>query len=474
VLSPDGSIRGTFDVYRTKPYAPDAAELELVESAARLASTALDHHRRIERLQSCPATTDALTKLPNRAAFEAELEKSIAQSAGRLIAVMWVDLDRLTFVNDNLGHRAGDEMLKMVAARLLECCAEGSHVCRSGGDEFAVLMLGIPSAVAAEAAANQLVTALRKPMHINGQDVVVTCSAGVAVYPDDGETAGALLRNADAAMYRAKALGKNMSVRYRPAINKPISGLELENDLRRACGHNELELFYQPQVDMLGRIDGVEALLRWRHPKLGLLSPGQFLHIAEETGLIIDPIGEWVLRSACSQYVNWRPGRRSGLRIAVNVSATQVYRTDLPRVVGAILEQTGMSPQDMEIELTESVLMHNLEESARKVNALRALGVTIAIDDFGTGYSSLSYLRQLPVDTLKLDKSFVDGIDSRSGTALIRAVTTLAKELGLRLIAEGVETEEQMTALRDIGIGHIQGFLISKPVPAHQARQLLF
>lgn len=473
LLSTDGRVSGTFDVYRREPYAPGAAELELIESAARLASMALDHHRRVEQFEASPAITDPLTKLPNRSVFEAELEDALAAPQLCHLAVIWIDLDRLTSVNDNLGHRAGDELLKMIAARLVEASVEGSHVCRSGGDEFAIFIPRISSATAAEAAAAKLVAALRKPIHIHDQDVVVTCSAGIAVYPDDGTTAAALLRNADAAMYRAKAWGKNTAVRYQPAINDSKCRLELENDLRVACRHNELELFYQPQVDMLRRVDGLEALLRWRHPKLGLLCPAQFLPIAEETGLIIDPIGEWVLSNACMQYVNWCAGRRPGLRIAVNVSAAQVYRTDLPRIVATILEQTGMSAENMEIELTESVLMHNLEESARKVNALRALGVTIAIDDFGTGYSSLSYLRHLPVDTLKLDKSFIDGIGSRSGNALIRAVTTLARELGLRLIAEGVETEQQMTALRDIGIGHIQGFLISKPVPAREARVLL-
>jgi EAL domain-containing protein (putative c-di-GMP-specific phosphodiesterase class I) len=249
--------------------------------------------------------------------------------------------------------------------------------------------------------------------------------------------------------------------------------LELENQLRRACAQNELELFYQPQADMDRRVDGMEALLRWRHPNLGLLPPSEFLSIAEETGMIVDPIGEWVLRQASRQFVKWRTEHTAGMRIAVNVSASQIYRTDLPRMVAGILNETGMRPEDMEIELTESVLMHNLDESIRKVQALRAFGVSIAIDDFGTGYSSLSYLRQLPVDTLKIDKSFLGDLDSRTGAALIRAITTLANDLGLRLIVEGVETEDQMTLLRNIGVGHVQGYLISRPVPAPEAGILL-
>jgi diguanylate cyclase (GGDEF)-like protein/PAS domain S-box-containing protein len=473
LFSAAGCVTGTFDVYRRTQHAPHAAELEFIESAARLASVALDHLRHMEHTHASAATIDPLTKLPNRTVFERDLDKALHAGQSSRLAVLWVDLDRLTAINENLGHRAGDELLKLVAARFIEVSGNGVHVCRTGGDEFALLLPDISSPAEAQSAAANLVTALRKPFHVEGHDVVVTCSIGVAVYPDDANSAATLLSNADAAMYRAKAWGKNTAERYRPGLNQSNRRLELENDLRSACNHQEFELFYQPQTDMRRRVNGLEALLRWRHPKLGLLMPAQFLSIAEETGLIVDPIGEWVLREACMQYVRWRPQRDAGLRIAINVSAAQVYRTDLPRLVDTILQETGMPAESMEIEVTESVLMHNLEESARKVNALRALGCTIAIDDFGTGYSSLSYLRQLPVDTLKLDKSFLDGLGSWSGDALVRAVTTLARELGLRLIAEGVETEEQMSTLRGIGIDHIQGYLISKPVPAADARMLL-
>jgi len=413
---------------------------------------------------------DALTGLPNRMLFYDRLTQalSLARRDERGLAVLFLDLDQFKLVNDTLGHAAGDRLLVEIARRLQNSVRDSDTVARVGGDEFTLLLRNIDDGADAARAAQKVLEAVARPAEIDGQRLYLTTSIGISTYPADGEEAEALLTNADIAMYRAKELGRSRYQLCTPAMNaKSVARLTLERDLRLAVERGELALLYQPQVRIAsGRTVGVEALLRWNHPERGLVRPAEFIGVAEETRLIL-PIGEWVLRTACEQARAWHRDGRSDLRVAVNLSALQFQQRSLVAVVQEILDDTGVDPDWLVLEVTESAAMHDAELTVEVLAMLRAMGLRIAIDDFGTGHASLSYLRQFPIDTLKIDRGFVSDLEtSREGSAIVNAIIGLAHGLDLEVVAEGVETEGQLRFLAERGCEEYQGFLISQALSA--------
>ena len=440
----------------------------ILETVSRLASVAVEHRNLCEDLER-QATRDKLTGLPNRSMLEARLAAALCQRCSG--ALCWIDLDRFKEINDTLGHPVGDQLLALAAARLAPLVPPGGVLARMGGDEFAVLVPGLDEGSASEFCGT-LIGALRAPFQLNGFELFVTGSIGVALYPRDGQSPAELQQNADAAMYRAKSEGRDNFAIYDTGLSTATRDrMEIANGLRRALERDEFELYYQPQVDLDGSLKGLEALLRWAHPTRGLLAPGQFIDIAEETGLIV-PIGSWVLETACRQCREWNAGRHPPLKIAVNVSALQFYFSDLVDVVRAALQKTGLPPSCLELEITETLVVRDARKCAAELDQLRRLGVTIAIDDFGTGYSCLSYLRRLPVDVLKIDRSFLDDVESQSASAVLQAITVLAHSLGLNVVAEGIERKEQIPILRRLGIDLAQGYYLCRPKPAEEIRRL--
>ena len=423
------------------------------------------------------ARLDSLTGLPNRNMFLGELDRAIARARrmGSSFAVSFIDLDRFKVINDTLGHDAGDELLRIMAARLVATLRASDMVGRLGGDEFVVLLEGDASLGALRAATDKLLRAISEPMTVQGCSFVVTGSIGVSVYPGDGADAALLLRHADAAMYLAKDKGKNNVQFYTAELaDQAAEQYALEADLRLAIERNQLLLHFQPKVDVAsGRLLSVEALLRWQHPSRGLVAPAEFIPLAEERGLIV-PIGRWVLQAACRQMREWRNAGLEVLPVAVNLSARQFAADGLLDDIFDALVQHGLSPNDLEVELTESVLMADPERANHVLQRLHTMGVSIAIDDFGTGYSSLSYLKRFPARTVKIDRSFISGLpgDSEDG-AITQAVIAMAHSLGLGVVAEGVETEAQLQMLRELGCDEAQGFLLGRPVPAAELAALL-
>jgi diguanylate cyclase (GGDEF)-like protein/PAS domain S-box-containing protein len=414
------------------------------------------------------ARHDALTGLPNRTLFYDRLTQALALARrhGDRFAVLFLDLDQFKVVNDTLGHAAGDRLLVEIAGRLQRTVRESDTVARVGGDEFTFLLPGIDRGEDAARAAQKILEAVSRPLEIDGHRLYVTTSVGISLYPADGEEAEALLSSADIAMYRAKDLGRNGFQLSSPAMNaKSVARLSLERDLRIAIERGEFTLVYQPQAGVVsGRTVGVEALLRWNHPQRGVILPGEFIAIAEETRLIL-PLGEWVLRTACEQARRWQTAGGPRLRVAVNLSALQFRQRNLACTIQAMLSESGIEPGSLELEITETAAMLDAELTIGVLSELREMGVRIAIDDFGTGHASLSYLKQFPIDTLKIDRSFVSDIeDSRQGTAIITAITGLAHGLGLAVLAEGVESESQLGLLAACGCDEYQGFLLSTPL----------
>lgn len=414
------------------------------------------------------ALHDALTSLPNRTLFHDRLTQALAQGRrhGDPLAVLFLDLDQFKAVNDTLGHAAGDRLLIAIADRLQRTVRASDTVARVGGDELAFLLPGIERAEDAARAAQKILDAVSRPLEIDGHPLYVTASIGISLFPADGEEAEALLSSADIAMYRAKDLGRNGYQLSSPAMNaKSLARLTLERDLRMAIERGELSLVYQPQAGVAsGKTVGVEALLRWTHPQRGVVLPGEFIAIAEETRLIL-PLGEWVLRTACEQARRWQAGGGPRVRVAVNLSALQLSQRDLAGTVQATLSETGIDPGSLELEITESAAMLNAELTIDVLSELREMGVRISIDDFGTGHASLAYLKQFPIDALKIDRSFVADMEaSREGLAIITAITGLAHGLGLGVIAEGVESDSQLRLLAACGCDEYQGFLLSKPL----------
>jgi diguanylate cyclase (GGDEF)-like protein len=415
---------------------------------------------------------DTLTALPNRLVFTDRLALAVnqAQRQGSRLAVLFLDLDHFKVINDSLGHSLGDQLLQQVAGRLTGCLRAGDTVARLGGDEFTLLLPGVQGPAESERVALKVLDTLREPYRLEGRELFVTASMGISLYPDDGEDADTLVRNADAAMYRAKEQGRDSHRLYAPPMNElATERLALESALRRALANDELVLHYQPLVEIgSGRLHGVEALLRWRHPEKGLLWPSDFLTLAEATGLIL-PIGPWVLRTACAQAQAWHAQELRELRVAVNLSARQFQQPDLAEHVRRALRETGLPPHCLELEITETNAMQNTEATLRTFAELKALGVRISIDDFGIGYSSLGTLKRLPIDTIKIDRSFIRDITTDpDDAAIVTAVIAMAHTLKLRVVAEGVDTEEQLTFLRGYGCDLMQGHLFGPAAPAEE------
>ncbi len=420
---------------------------------------------------------DALTDLPNRLLLNARLEYSLqhAQRTGAKVAVLFLDLDHFKKINDSLGHPAGDRLLQLVAERLLLSVRTEDTVARLGGDELTVVLGSLEDAWSAAATAQEILTRLSEPYELEGQDVFVSASIGISMFPDDGRDVTALLKNADAAMYMAKSEGRNRYHFYsRELTSGACESLALETELHHALERGEFFLQFQPQISVRsGDIVAVEALLRWRHPEIGLISPVRFIPIAEESGFIT-AIGRWVLRSACEQAKAWQIDGLTSFRIAVNLSGRQFGQTNIVQEVREALTDTGLDPSRLELELTESAVMKQEKRMARTLHALRELGTTIAIDDFGTGYSSLSYLKRYPFDRLKIDRSFVRDIPRNpNDVAFAKAIVALGHSLDLSVVAEGVETREQRDLLTSIGCDEMQGFLYSAPRNADELAALL-
>ena len=425
----------------------------------------ISERRRAEEQIEYQAYHDALTGLPNRLLFRDRLTIALAHAKRQQvpIAVMFLDLDRFKNINDTLGHSLGDELLRAVAARLRSVLREGDTIARMGGDEFTILLTDLNGPTDAAKIAQKLLETVAYPLHVDGHELYATTSIGIALFPNDGDTAESLLKNADSAMYRAKDAGRNSYQLCTPAMNsRAAERLGVENALRRALERQELVLHYQPLLRLDTRqIVGMEALLRWNRPGHGIVAPGTFIGIAEETRMIV-PIGAWVLREACRQAKKW-----PGLRMAVNLSPRQFQQSDLRDVVAQALEESGLEPQFLELEITESTAMANSDRAIATMSELRELGVRIALDDFGTGHSSLNYLRRFPIDRVKIDREFVSEIEtSRSSRAIISAVVAMAHGLDLFVTAEGVETEGQVTFLREQRCEEVQGFLFARPEPA--------
>jgi diguanylate cyclase (GGDEF)-like protein/PAS domain S-box-containing protein len=423
------------------------------------------------------ASHDVLTDLPNRNLLADRIQQAlhIARRKGRQVAVFFIDLDNFKHINDNLEHDAGDLLLKEMAVRLNRTVRAGDTLARLGGDEFVIVVSDLAEAAQAAHLAAKLQAAIAEPLILNDREFILTCSIGISMFPRDGEDAQALLKNADIAMYRAKEQGRNNSQYYSAEMNaRSLTHMNLENLLRHALEKNELMLYYQPKVNLrTGKITGMEALIRWQSPELGMVSPAEFIQIAEETGLI-KPIGEWVVRTACRQNKAWQDAHLTPLTVAVNVSARQFREKNLSRIVGEALRETGLAPHYLEIELTESLVMHNVETVAAILAELKEMGISLAMDDFGTGYSSLSCLKRFPFDKLKIDQSFIRDITTVPDSAAIaRTVIAMAHNLHMKVIAEGVETEGQLNYLFRNDCDEIQGYFFSLPLPPADFEQLL-
>lgn len=419
---------------------------------------------------------DPLTDLPNRTLLTDRLAHGLdrARRHGNSLAVLFIDLDRFKYVNDSLGHPVGDALLRIVAERFATALREEDTLSRIGGDEFVVILEELGGADDAARVARKLLDALETPSRVDGHDLFIGASIGISLFPTDGDSIDTLVRCADSAMYRAKEVGRNTFQFFTPEqASQSRERFELERDLRQAVERGELRLVYQPQADCAtGRIVGVEALVRWQHPTRGLVPPDRFIPLAEEIGLI-SKIGAWVLNAACAQAYQWEKQGRS-LRIAVNLSGQQISRDGLVELVREVLGTTGLSSTQLELEITEGHLLQRVEQCIATLRDLKSLGVTLAIDDFGTGYSSLSYLKKLPVDRLKIDRSFVEGIpDDRDDVAIVATILSMARNLGLDVIAEGVENETQLAHLRDARCAEYQGYLLSRPVSPAELEALL-
>lgn len=446
-------------------YFDDAGDMNGIEGTTR----DITEKKQAEQHLRYLANYDSLTKLPNRTLFRDRLEHAMAYARryNHLVVLMFLDLDRFKSINDSLGHLVGDQLLQAVSERLRSCAREGDTVARLGGDEFTIVMEGIVDVGDADIAVKKVLNAMSKSFVLEGHDVFVTTSIGVTIYPTDSEDIESLITNADTAMYRAKQAGRNNYQFYTEDMNtRAIESLLLQNNLRKALDEEEFLLFYQPQIDMTsGDMIGMEALIRWKHPELGILAPKQFISIAEETGLII-PIGEWVLRKVCMQLKEWQDKGLTYLRMSINLSACQFRQRNLVDSISSIIKDTGVNPRMIELEITEGVLIEDEETAVDVLNQLKSIGINISIDDFGTGYSSLSYLKRFPLNTLKIDKSFISDISTDpENAAIAEAIIALGHSLRLKVIAEGVETQEQLSFLSPRGCDEVQGFYFSEPLP---------
>ena len=432
---------------------------------------ALTNARMVDQIRQL-AFYDSLTGLPNRVLFKQRLSEELARSRrdGIQVAVCFLDLDHFSRINDTLGHKFGDRLVQEVGRRVSARCAEvtpGAEISRLGGDEFTVILADLGDSRVAETLARAILDSFSTPFALDGHEVFVSTSVGVAIYPADGEDLESLLKNADVAMYQAKQKGRNRIEFYADAMSaRAVRRLTLENHLRKALEADQFELWYQPIANLsTGRVESAEALIRWHHPDLGMVPPGEFIPVCEESGLII-PLGEWILRSVCRQSLAWQQGGIT-LPVAINISAQQLRNDSTVDLVRRMLKSTGLAPEHLILELTESILMQSEGEASTALQALAGLGIGLAIDDFGTGYSSLSYLKHFPVNTVKIDKSFVREVTSNADDAAITsAIIAMGNALGLKVVAEGVESQEQVSFLRKLRCHAIQGYLVGYPVPA--------
>jgi diguanylate cyclase (GGDEF)-like protein/PAS domain S-box-containing protein len=420
---------------------------------------------------------DPLTGLPNRVLFLDRLSQALSRAVreSRLVALLFLDLDQFKLINDTLGHASGDQLLKEVGERVKKCLRAADTVARLGGDEFAIIEAGLASVDGAVHLAERVLRALARPFKLSAQEVNATCSIGITVYPLDDPEGSRLLENADLAMYLAKAEGRNRFAFFRESLNAQTrERRELEVGLSQAVANRQLVLYYQPQVDLVsGAVVGMEALVRWQHPTRGLLLPASFLPIAEASGLIL-PLSDFIIHEGCAQNRAWQAGPAAGLRLAINVSASHLYNSLLLETVTEALARTGLEPKYLELELTETALIRDEETAVRVMEELHGLGVLFSVDDFGTGYSSLKHLKQLPVKKLKIDQSFVRHLPhDPDDAAIVRATIGLGHELGLRVIAEGVETAEQLAFLKEHRCDEAQGYYFSRPVPPETFEKLL-
>jgi diguanylate cyclase (GGDEF)-like protein len=456
------------DDYITKPFSSHELEARLragrrvLDLQAELLAAREELHIR--------ATHDHLTGLPNRLLFADRLTQAMntARRNKQMMAVMFLDLDRFKLINDSLGHNVGDLLLQKVAARLGICLRDVDTLARMGGDEFTIILSDVKSERDATIIAQRILDSLVKPMVVDGHELFISTSIGVCVFPHHGEDVETLVRNADTAMYRAKDQGRNRYYVYSAVPNATASTrTKLEADLVSAVDNNELVLYFQPFVDIrTRRTVGMEALVRWQHPELGLLPPDQFIPMAEQTGLIV-PLTEWTLRAACEQNCAWQAAGYPAISVAVNISSRHFHQGDLASVVQDALKKSSLAPDRLCLELTESALVLNPELAASSLEKLKAIGVRIAIDDFGTGHSSLSYLKRFPIDAVKIDRSFVRDVTSDPDDAAIAgAIVAMAHSLKLHVIAEGVETSEQLDFLKSLGCDQIQGYFIGRPAKA--------
>ncbi|MFC0131524.1 response regulator receiver protein [Massilia eurypsychrophila] len=470
---------GVIHHYEARLVATGASEvLGLVRDISERKRT----EEQIRRLAYC----DSLTGIPNRQAFLETLERELHRSkvGNKKFAVLFMDLDAFKRINDTLGHNVGDHLLKIVSERLRETTrpsdlvsrGDQSHnLARLGGDEFTILIPDLERVENALAVAHRVKEAMRRPFLIEGNEIFVTASIGISLFPEDGDDCNSLLKFADTAMYHAKNCGKNNAKLYSSSLTMQImSHVKLEVGLRKALKNEELYLLYQPQIDVrTGDIVGVEALVRWRHPERGIISPTEFIPLAEETGLIV-PIGEWVLRTACKQAMAWQRVAKRSLRMAVNLSAKQFKDENLTQIVVSALHDTGLDPRLLELELTEGTLMDDARATMATLEQLRGIGVHLSIDDFGTGYSSMNYLKRFDVRALKIDKSFISGLPQDSENAAItRAIIAMAHGLKMVVVAEGVETDAQLGLLQEYGCDLVQGFYLGHPSPHEAITQML-
>jgi len=477
ILSNEGSAHGALTLFVRDPHEPSAAEAASIAMATRIAGIAIERSQTEERIRYM-ANHDALTGLPNRKLLSDRLDQALqrAQRYRRGVTVIFIDLDHFKQINDSLGHRAGDELLKIMAHRMIQCVRPGDAVVRLGGDEFVIVLPdeplndeGIISAI------EKLRATILDPVELNGQSYQITCSVGLASYPGDGNDAETLLTNADAAMYCAKKLGRNNYQFYTAEMNLKVhEKIRLQANLRLAIANDEFRLMYQPQIDLSSNtIFGVEALIRWDHPSEGLINPGTFIPLAEETGLIVS-IGDWVLHTACRQNKAWQNAGMPHLTISINVSARQFIQKDWVARVAHALSESGLEAHYLELELTESLIMQDVDGAIVTMNELQKMGVILSIDDFGTGYSSLSALKNFPIVRLKIDQAFVRGLpDGEDDRAIVTAIISLGHKLNMKVLAEGVETDRQLDFLRDHDCREVQGYRFSQPISPLELEKLL-
>ncbi|WP_406798008.1 MULTISPECIES: EAL domain-containing protein [Brevibacillus] len=418
---------------------------------------------------------DALTDLPNRRMYVQQLSKEMMQAKRfqSSLAVLFLDLDRFKDVNDSFGHDVGDMLLIEASKRLQACLKPGDVVARLGGDEFTIMQNQLQDRNEATALAEQIMYQLQRPFELEGHVFNVSCSIGIALYPQDGDNPEDLLKRADTALYTVKSRGKNGYDFFDPSMEaKSLERILMENEMRKAIEQEQFQIYYQPKIDIAtSAMTGMEALVRWVHPELGIIPPNRFIPIAEETGMIL-ALGEWILKQACKQNKNWHDQGYT-LKVSVNLSARQIYQKDLVEMIKDILQETNLSPHWLELEITESIFV-KMEEATAVLQQIRDIGIQISIDDFGTGYSSFSYIKSLPVDTIKIDASFIRDIHhNQESQAIVKAIVTIAQSLNMNVIAEGIELHDQVAALKENGCDHGQGYLFSKPLPTDDFDQLL-